>query len=380
MKQAMSSRERMITAIRNEMPDSVPVAPDISNMIPAKMTGKPFWDIYFHNDPPLWKAYIEAVKYFGFDGWFIYGYVHFHSNSQVTAKAEIVDKDSTRVVQRITYDTPAGELWQEITCFCDSPSQITRGLIKDLKADFPKVKYLYPDIIGCDNSPIEPMRKELGDLGAFGVSVGLPGFQGWVDLFDGKVQQMTFDYYDNRDLMEELRGVFHRHIMQQTEILLEQSPDFLLIGASGSITLQSPAIFRELSLPTLQEITRLAKQARIPSMLHSCGKERDLVKICAEETELDCINPLEVPPMGDCDLATIKREYGDRLSLMGNIHTTEIMLNGSIKDVENAAKKCIDDAAMGGGYILSTGDQCGRDTPSENIFKLVEVARTYGRY
>ncbi|NJD01401.1 MAG: cobalamin-binding protein, partial [Ruminiclostridium sp.] len=24
--------------------------------------------------------------------------------------------------------------------------------------------------------------------------------------------------------------------------------------------------------------------------------------------------------------------------------------------------------------------QCGRDTPDENIFKMVEVARTYGKY
>jgi len=65
---------------------------------------------------------------------------------------------------------------------------------------------------------------------------------------------------------------------------------------------------------------------------------------------------------------------------MGNIHTTEVMLMGSVEEVERVAKKCIDDAAEGGGFILSTGDQCGRDTPDENIFKLVEVARTYGKY
>jgi uroporphyrinogen-III decarboxylase len=34
----------------------------------------------------------------------------------------------------------------------------------------------------------------------------------------------------------------------------------------------------------------------------------------------------------------------------------------------------------GGGFLLSTGDQCGRDTPPENLFKLVEVATTYGKY
>jgi uroporphyrinogen decarboxylase len=56
------------------------------------------------------------------------------------------------------------------------------------------------------------------------------------------------------------------------------------------------------------------------------------------------------------------------------------MLRGSADDVERAARQALDDAAEGGGFILSTGDQCGRDTPLENIFRMVQVARTYGRY
>ncbi len=42
---------------------------DISNMIPCRLTGKPFWDIYLYKDPPLWKVFINAVRYFGCDGW-----------------------------------------------------------------------------------------------------------------------------------------------------------------------------------------------------------------------------------------------------------------------------------------------------------------------
>ena len=40
----------------------------------------------------------------------------------------------------------------------------------------------------------------------------------------------------------------------------------------------------------------------------------------------------------------------------------------------------IDDAAAGGGFILSTGDQTPRDTPDENIHTMQRVAETYGRY
>jgi uroporphyrinogen decarboxylase len=39
----------------------------------------------------------------------------------------------------------------------------------------------------------------------------------------------------------------------------------------------------------------------------------------------------------------------------------------------------MDDAATGGGFTLSTRDQCGRDAPDENILEMVEAARTYGR-
>lgn len=65
---------------------------------------------------------------------------------------------------------------------------------------------------------------------------------------------------------------------------------------------------------------------------------------------------------------------------MGNLHTVDVMLNGSIARVEDESRNAIDDAAEGGGFILSTGDQCGRDTPFENLEAMIRIARTYGKY
>ena len=138
--------------------------------------------------------------------------------------------------------------------------------------------------------------------------------------------------------------------------MLKAKPDFLMIGASGAMTLQSPQIFRHLSLRTLQKVTSLPKDAGVPSLLHSCGMERALVEICANETDLSCIEPLEIPPMGDCDLAEIKRKFGGRLALKGNIHTTDVMLRGTPEDVRRESRRCIEAAAEGGGFVLSTGD------------------------
>ena len=188
------------------------------------------------------------------------------------------------------------------------------------------------------------------------------------------------EYYDHHDLVLEWAQRQSDYTIKYCERAIEAEPDFIMVGASGTITLQSPQIFRELGLPTLQKVTRMCKEAGIPTCLHSCGLEKELVKICAEETDLNIINPLEEPPMGDCYLGAIKRLYGDRLALMGNLNTITVMQRGSVEEVERVAKKAIDDAAAGGGFVLSTGDQCPVDTPDENLFKLIEVARTFGRY
>ena len=65
---------------------------------------------------------------------------------------------------------------------------------------------------------------------------------------------------------------------------------------------------------------------------------------------------------------------------MGNLHTTDVMLLGTPQQVLEASRRAIEDAGTGGGFILTTGDQCGRDTPDANLFAMVEAAERYVRY
>jgi uroporphyrinogen decarboxylase len=98
-----------------------------------------------------------------------------------------------------------------------------------------------------------------------------------------------------------------------------------------------------------------------------------------EETDVDVMEPMEEPPGGDVDLPRRTPRWQPALH-QRNINTFDFMLNATPEQVEEKCKRCIDAAAAGGGYVLSTGDQCGRDTPHANLFKMVEVAKTYGRY
>jgi uroporphyrinogen decarboxylase len=370
----------MLIAMQNGQPDRVPCAPDISIMVPARLTGKPFWEIEYYDNPPRWKAYNDAAKHFGIDLWSIWGYVNPHCDSKVTTTHRIVRQTSERMVVRYRHATPAGDLESETTFFVADSAWPTEKPIKDIERDFACLRYFYPELTGYDVCEFEEMRADVGDTGVAAIMVGYPGFQAWEGRVEGGVETLTYALYDRPDLIEEWHEMAHRRALRLMEFALDAKPDFVLIGGSGTITLQGPDLARRFSLPSIKAMTRLAKEAGIPSMLHSCGKERALVEMCAEETELDCINPVEPPPQGDCDLAELKQTFGDRMAFMGNLHTTDVMLRGTVEHVRRAAMKAIDDAGANGGFILSTADQCGRDTPDENLRALVEVCQTYGVY
>lgn len=365
----------------NQQPDMVPVAPDISNMVPCRLTGKPFWDIYYANDPPLWRAYIDAVRYFKMDGWHYYGYVNFQvKNDKRQWENREVYRDADRFAVEGICHTPAGDLTYETTYYIADPPTSTKHMIKDLREDLPKIRYMYPTITGYDPAPLREQMEYGGDDAAIGACVGVPGIHELHGWFEGGAIGAIYAMNDYPDEFDELIELSSNQHIRSAEMLIDAKPDFLLLGASGMWTLSSPEIFRKTSLPTIQKITHMCREAGVPSMLHCCGKERDLIHILATETDLDSVNPLEIAPMGDCDLGEIKKAYGSRIALMGNLHTTDVMLRGSVDDVRAAARAAIDAAAKGGGFILSTGDQCGRDTPDPNIHALVETARTYGRY
>ena len=376
----MTSRERMLTAMGGGIPDRCPVAPDISNMIPAKLTGRPFWDIYYRNDPPLWSAYLDALKRYKFDGWFIYGHLDLNHEHQIEASSEILEQNENRLVVRNTYRTPAGDLTDVILYPAADPPTLVEKVIKDIEKDFEKAKYLIQPPTGYDNTLFKRQNRELGDAGVMGICLPCPGFQSLIGLFDGGLEALSYAMADCPALVESLNESYCEASVKLCEYAIESEAESVLLGASGSIALASPELWRKLALPTIKTVTDMCRKANIISGLHSCGKEMYIVEACVNETKLDYINPLEIPPMGDCTLSKAREISGDKMCLMGNLHTTEVMLNGTVKLVRRESLKALLDAGQNGSFILSTGDQCGRDTPEENIHAMVEAMDEFGHY
>ncbi len=381
----MTPKERFLTALRaGGVPDRVSCTPDISNYIPCKRTGLPFWDIYFKNEMPLWKAYLNAADYFGIEAWMAScTFIPLLLNqSRVERQVEYVfDKDRDAMIEKTLLRTPDGDLTQQSLCFrADPPSPVEKP-IKNLGADFPKFRWLLQEPAGLDMSVIAEMRAACDQRQqAFGLCIGYPGFQGWMCAMEGGVEPLSYAECDTPELLQEWLELDLAYGTKVMELLIAIRPDYLLFGGSGTITLASPNLARKYAIPALKKWSAMAKAAGVPTMLHSCGKSRALVDLLCEETDVNSINPLEIPPMGDVDLAEVKRARGRQISLMGNLHTTDVMLRGTPDVVRAAARQALRDAGQGGGFILSTGDQCGPATPEDNLFALVETAKTYGVY
>ena len=368
-------RKRILTAMRRGMADRVPVIPDISNMVPARLTRKPFWDVYLHDDPPLDEAYINAVKHYGMDGWYIYDNATMHEEPRWNRKTLNKTDEEIRVEHWI--DTPHGRLEQLISYPVNDPPWTIRGIIRDFKEDVPKLLWY------MKHKPLDTLcrnRGKIGELGVYGVAIEtFMGF--WVWVRDGGSMQAIMDFFEQPEMMKEIHHVYLEFVERAANhIVHEKSDEILLAGSASSLSLSSPDIYREYDLPVVKLVSSICRKAGVIAHQHTCGRSDMIVEINYHETDVNVMEPLERPPGGDVNLADVKQKFGDKFCLKGNVNTFETMLKGSPREVEEEAKACIDAAASGGGFILSTGDQCGRDTPDDNLFALIEAAKMYGRY
>jgi len=380
----MTKRERFLTATRNRVPDRVPVAPDMSNYIPAKRTGLPFWDVYFFDHVPLWRAYLNAVDYYGAEGWVASTMGPPLTSSHNPVETDVhytFDRSRDAMVQHVRIRTPDGDLSATNVCARFDPPSPVEKPVKDIAKDLKKLKWLFPVPTGVDMQALAEQRDECHRRDhAYGFSISYPGFHMWSSFAQGGVEPLAYALMDTPGLLDEWMEFDVERGLKIMEFAIAARPDYITFGGSGTITLASPELARRYAIPALAKFSAMTKKANIPTNLHSCGKSRALVDLLADETDVDCINPLEVFPMGDIDLAELKPARGKDIALMGNLHTTEVMLRGTPALVKQKALEAMRDAGPNGGFILSTGDQCGRDTPEENLFALVETAKQYGVY
>jgi uroporphyrinogen decarboxylase len=165
----------------------------------------------------------------------------------------------------------------------------------------------------------------------------------WAEVVAARVCQLGFDVYVSTD-----------------DMAFKTAPFF------------SPKVFQELVLPRYR---RVREKITLPWVVHSDGNVTPFLDDLAD-LGVAGLHPIEE---GAMDIRAVKRAFGDRICLLGNVDLN-ILSAGSTEEVDRTVRALIRDLAPGGGYIVSSGNSLAGYLKPENVLALCAAVRNHGRY
>jgi len=139
----------------------------------------------------------------------------------------------------------------------------------------------------------------------------------------------------------------------------------------------SPTDWRRLCKPSLERIAQETKMKGGLTFFHSDGNI-NLILNDVVEAGFDGLHSME--PLAGMEIGSIKKNYGDRLCLLGNVDCSQTLCFKSPSDVAEETRKVIQRASPGGGHILCSSNSLHSGVKLENYLTMVATARRYGVY
>jgi len=380
MAKPMTSKERLLAALKHEEADYVPVGPRTWAWLLERYGSA------------SWMYELKAAKEYDYDP-----IMHIPSPfpnyvGDLTASYEDLDvrveltlerfEHSTSLVR--TVHTPAGTLRDRLTRFkpgagygIDPDPHWEERLVKS-SADLACLPFLLPQPTPKDYLDVVSIQDQVGSAGLVNLYINsaIDHGAGWcMELPDLMVASLQ-----EPDLVRGLLAVFHQYAMAQTRCALEAGVEVIFCPfyfASLSVG-WSPRFYHDFILPLVREQVDLVHAMGGLYHYYDDGKVSKILPWLAE-CGVDLLSTLPPPPMGDVDLAAAKSAYGDRFCLNGNIDIVNVLKLGTPDLVRERVREAIMAAAPGGGFVLGTSDSI-REAPPENVAAFFQAGRGYGCY
>jgi len=165
-----------------------------------------------------------------------------------------------------------------------------------------------------------------------------------------------------------------------TDLLIHLYEPIVSDGSLDVISLADPTAsgdliskkqFETFALPYLKKFTDWAKSKNAHTLVHICGNTTDRLDLYPQ-SGASCISLDH-----KTDIAKAKEFLHGKMCFAGNIDPVNIMLQGSVQDVEDACKRVIETAGTDGGFVLMPGCDIPPTVPYENIQKFIQIARDW---
>jgi len=157
-----------------------------------------------------------------------------------------------------------------------------------------------------------------------------------------------------------------RWLDAQLEVLPHAQAALVTDDVSGLV---SESMYRQFLLPHHRRIRE--RYPELVIVFHNDTRSDHILQAVAD-------TGFDVFQLGQTtSLPLAKETIGQRMVLMGNIDTVGVLQDGTVEQVRASARRCLEEAAHGGGFILSAGGGMNRGVSPEKIDALVASAREF---
>ena len=353
---AMTSRERVLTALDQRQPDRVPVNYIGTPEIDAALTA------------------------------------HFGAHT-MDPVLDILDIDLRGVAPR--YVGPKLRTWpdgrfENIWGHIRKPIQNIAGRY-DESVEFPYAAFETLEDVENWRWPVTDwhdyshMKADCDTHAGRAVFVGRPGNMDMINgiSFGRGVEQVIFDIALESEVYlacAHKRLEFCHADSEQMLRACDGRADILWIGddyGTQNSLLMSPDKWRRLFKPSLARMCALGHKYGVKVMLHSCGSTHPIWEDFIE-VGVDIVDTVQ-PEAAGMDPAELKKRFGGRISMHGTMSTQKTLPFGSPADVAAEARLRVETAGRDGGLILAPAHNIQPDTPVPNILAMYEAAGAYRR-
>ncbi len=195
----------------------------------------------------------------------------------------------------------------------------------------------------------------------------------------GPMVNLLMDYILNPGLARDLARMVTDYCLECVDMAIAKGADFIVMDGDLAFNqgpIMSPAHYDEFIGPYHREICEMVHKRGKKIIKHSDGLLTPIIPNLIG-AGFDGIHPIQPQCM---DIGETKREFGDRLCILGNIDCSFLLVFGSEDEVRRNVKDTIEAAAWGGGYIISSSNSIHPGVKPENYIAMVRAAREFGRY
>lgn len=193
-------------------------------------------------------------------------------------------------------------------------------------------------------------------------------------------ENLLMAFAEQPDLVRGLVALSVSANLEMAREVARRGADFVFTGddyASSQGPLVSPETFREILWPGLRELFGGIRAMGLPIIKHSDGNLMPLLGMVLD-SGIDCLDPIE--PRAGMDIGALKRAYGDRIALKGNVDCAHTLSFGTERQVVEETREVIRNAAEGGGLILSSSNSIHSGVRPGNYLAMWNAIRMYGTY